>query len=155
MRIKNQETFLKFRFYLFVVSIIAAAIFSGIFLLFSNKITPISHAQQDPFLAQRLNQLEQRFTTIETRLNRLESESRIPSIAPRTTENNDLELQLLRSQIESLQLQLTQVECALLKLDERTLPTAVRQARKKVDAGRTIERCRQNPNELIQLPIQP
>lgn len=132
--------------YIFAVIGIGSVIYS---LIFSAGLTRNVSAQQDLFLSQRLTQIESRFNTIETRLNRLESDSRLRAVTPRTTENNDSEIRLLRTQLETLQLRLATIECGLVKLDERTLTKAARQSRK--GSASELDRCRLNPEAPLQI----
>src|SRR3712207_5062758 len=114
--LNNQSgiTWLKF----LVPAIMIAAIFYGGKSLFSNgNLTTTALAQNDPLLERRVSQLEQRFYTIETRISRLEQESRLPSITPRTNTRNDTEISLLRTQIDTLQLRLRELECGVVRVD--------------------------------------
>lgn len=156
MKLNERKKTIKYLLSLFALAAIAAAICGVVFLTAPDKVLPNVSAQQDPFLAQRLNRIEQQFNTIESRLNRLEQSSRLPApVTPRIDENNDAEVRLLRSQIEILQLRLAQLECGVLKLDERTLSSAARQARKKSSAAAASEECRQNTYAPLQIAARP
>lgn len=110
-------------------------------------------AQSDAFLSRRIDQIENRFFGIESRLSRLETGMR-PSIAtPPLSTNNDLEIQYLRSQVELLRTRLGEAECGILKLDERTLAAAERTARNKAAVNR--EPCRQTPSTPVTLSARP
>ena len=136
------------------------AIFGAITIVYigasalNGVITGTAHAQQDPFLDRRISQIEQRFTFIEGRINRLEQSPRVPAITPNLSNSDDSEIRLLRAQIETLQLRLAEAECALLKLDERTLSAAERQARKRTGAGED-DRCRLNSSTALRLSARP
>jgi hypothetical protein len=158
MEFDKREKKLKFTSSLLIVAV-SAAVGGGIFSAIIFKIqTPVS-AQQDPFLSQRINRIEQQLSSIETRMIRLESASRIsPAITPRGNETSDAETRLLRSQIELLQTRLAAIECGLLKLDERTLTPSAREARKKSAASfddRASQRCRLTPNSPLQFLARP
>ena len=102
--------------------------------------------QQEVFrLETRLNQLEQRLYQIDTNIRNLEQQSRLGT--SRGGSSQDVEL--LRSQIQTLQLRLIEDECALAKLDERTLSAAMRNARRQ--SGRT-DPCRSNVDAPLRLP---
>ena len=102
--------------------------------------------QQDVIrLETRLNQLEQRLYQIDTNIRNLEQQSRLGT--SRGGSSQDVEL--LRSQIQALQLRLIEDECALAKLDERTLSAAMRNARRQ--SGRT-DPCRSNVDAPLRLP---
>ena len=106
--------------------------------------------QQEVFrLETRINQLEQRFIQIDTSIRNLEQQSRLGAgTAARGVSPQDVEV--LRSQIQSLQLRLAEDECALAKLDERTLSPAMRNSRRQ-SAGRT-DPCRVNVDSPLRLP---
>lgn len=105
--------------------------------------------QQDVIrLDNRITQLEQRLFSIETSLRTLEQQSRITSATARGIRPEDVAL--LRSEIQILQRRLADDECALAKLDERTLPPAVREARRK--SGTANDPCRVNVDTPLRLP---
>jgi hypothetical protein len=99
-------------------------------------------------LEQRINQLEQRFYSIESSIRNLEQQSRLGGVNQRGLSQEDLAR--LSAQIQALQLQLADDECALARLDERTLSPAMRATRPK-SAGRT-EPCRANFDAPLRLP---
>ena len=98
-------------------------------------------------LEQRINQLEQRLYGMETSLRSVEQQSRLGSTTSRGL--NQQEVALLVSQLQTLQLRLADYECALAKLDERTLSPAMREARRK-SAG--SDACRLNAETPLRLP---
>ena len=105
-------------------------------------------AQQDVIrLEQRMNQLEQRLFSIENNLRNVEQQSRLGGAAVRGTTPEDVAR--LRLEVQALANRLAEHECALAKLDERTLSAAMRAARKKSAAGNDL--CRQNVDAPIQL----
>jgi hypothetical protein len=117
-------------------------------------------AQQDVMLQRRIDQLEQRFYYFETRLNRLENESRYPGTLPGAPSRNETEvgmlrtqLDMLRTEIDSIRSRLGEVECGLIKLDERTLTPAARQVRRQT-APDSSEPCRADPNMPIRLSVR-
>lgn len=138
--------------YVFAIFGAAAIVYSIGFTIFNGATTV--HAQQDPFLSQRLNRIEQRFSTIETKLIQLESQSRFPINSPDLTGARDTELQLLRSQINTLQLRLSEIDCNLARLDERTL-SATAKANRKASGINDNDLCRQTPNVPLQLSARP
>ena len=139
---------------LLVAGIIATAtLFSG-WRAPEPELTATAHAQSSIMLEQRLNQVEQRFNFVESRLSRLESESRSPT-ASIGTSRTETEISLLRAQmdtmradIDSLRIRTGELECAVLKLDERTLTPSARAARRRGGSG---EPCRANPASSITL----
>jgi len=104
--------------------------------------------QQEAFrLETRINQLEQRLIQIDTSLRNLEQQSRLGATSSRGVSLQDVEL--LRSNIQALQVRLAEDECALAKLDERTLSPAMRNSRRQ--SGRT-DPCRVNVDAPLRLP---
>ncbi len=126
----------------------------------ADLVTPVS-AQTDVMLERRLSQVEQRFYYIESRLNQLENQSRYPGILPGSTSTNPAQLGQLRTEIDTLRTQLDslrsrvgEVECGLLKLDERSLTQAAREARRRANPG-TNEPCRTDMSAPIKLSVRP
>ncbi|HEY8562526.1 MAG TPA: hypothetical protein VIL74_19260 [Pyrinomonadaceae bacterium] len=139
--------------YLFVALGVAASVGGVLFLPGAARFaTPVA-AQQDPFLSQRLSQIESAVSRVETRLNRLESESRLSAIAPRAADRDETAVRLLQSQLDVLQSRLAAIECGLVKLDERTLSAAARQARK--NSAPLGDRCRLDAGAPLQIVARP
>ncbi len=129
-------------------------VYTGLMGLFGGRAVPTAHAQ-DQFLARRIDQVEQRFFSIESRISRIEQETRAISFAPRLpVTSNDTELQFLRSQIETLRMRIGEAECGLLRVDERTLTPAARQARIKA-ASASKDKCRSEPQLPVTLSARP
>lgn len=98
--------------------------------------------QQDVIrLEQRMNQLEQRLFSIENNLRSVEQQSRLSGQTMRTVTPEDVAR--LRFELQALQQRLTDHECGLAKLDERTLSAGMRAARRKSGAGGS-DPCRLN-----------
>jgi hypothetical protein len=117
----------------------------------SSLLVEAAHPQDNTMLERRIGQLEQRFYTIETSINRLEQQavlSQRPTIPPPVA--RDTEVTLLRSEVEALQRRLGEIECGLSKIDERTLAPALRDARRKSGVAST-DPCRLNPETPLQL----
>ncbi|MDQ3820080.1 MAG: hypothetical protein M3362_20715, partial [Acidobacteriota bacterium] len=66
----------------------------------------------------------------------------------------DTEVTLLRAQVEMLQRRLSEIDCGLAKLDERTLSPAAREARRKTAANST-DPCRLNSDAPLRLSTRP
>lgn len=133
----------------------AVLIYSGLLAIFGERAVPTVFAQQqDPFLSRRIDGLEQRFYSIESRLNRIEQQSRPVGIAPRITDTSEAAIQFLRSQLDSMRLRVGEVECGLLRVDERTLTAAARAARNKL-GSRDSDKCRVDTGTPIQLSARP
>jgi uncharacterized coiled-coil protein SlyX len=104
-------------------------------------------AQDVMSLDRRISTLEQRLYLIESNINQLQQHVQYPQRPPASaTPARDPEVERLQSELSLLQSRLSEVECALLKLDERTLPAAARGAR-----ARSNDPCRAQPNTPVQL----
>jgi predicted nucleic acid-binding Zn-ribbon protein len=101
-------------------------------------------------LDRRLSLVEQRIYSLESSITRLQqyvsSMSQRP-VASQPSTTNDRELSLLREEVERLGLRLNEVECGLMKLDERT--TTGRKSSKPSDP------CRANPDAPLRLATRP
>ena len=103
--------------------------------------------QQDVIrLEHRMTQLDQRLFTIENSLRNLEQQSRMSGVGSRGIRPEDL-IQL-QTELQTLQRRLSDHECALAKLDERTLSPAMRASRRKSDP---TDRCRANADTPLRL----
>jgi hypothetical protein len=105
-------------------------------------------------LDRRISSLEQRLYSIEANINRLQQASisqRPPALQPST---RDQEIYLLRGEIQKLQLRVNEIECGLVKLDERTTSPAVREARRSATTS-IADPCRNNPATPLRLSNRP
>ena len=104
-------------------------------------------SQQDVIrLETRVNQLEQRLFSIDSNMRNLEQQLRLVVSTGRGGGAEDIAR--LRLELNALQQRLADHECALAKLDERTLTPAMRATRRK---SGTNELCRQNVDAPLQL----
>jgi predicted RNase H-like nuclease (RuvC/YqgF family) len=104
-------------------------------------------------LDRRITSIEQRIYSIESSISRLQQlalseRSRASQPIPR-----DQEIDLVRADIQRLQLRLNEVECGLLKLDERTA-VSVRDNLKS-PGPKTVDPCRLNPSTPLRLSTRP
>jgi len=105
--------------------------------------------QQDVIrLETRLNQLEQRLYSIDSNVRNLEQQLRLAGSTGRGAAPEDTAR--LRLELQALQQRLAEHECALAKLDERTLSAAMRAARRKSGPGAN-DPCRLNVDTPVQL----
>ena len=108
---------------------------------------------QDPAgLDRRISMLEQRFYRLETSINRLEQLAASQRSTGSSADVRDREVDQLRQEVQRLQLRLNEVECGVLKLDERTGAGAVN--RRSGDV-RAADPCRQNPGLPLRFPSRP
>lgn len=103
-------------------------------------------------LERRVSVVEQRLNTIELSINRLEQQSRVQSASPQPSATlRDTEVELLRSEVELLQRRLAEDECGLVRLDERTLTPAGREARRNSATNDKDDPCRLNADAPLRL----
>jgi len=104
-------------------------------------------AQDVMSLDRRISTLEQHLYMMESNITQLQQRMQYAQRPPASTApTRDPEVERLQSELSLLQSRLSEVECALLKLDERTLPAASRAARAKPS-----DPCRAQPNTPVQL----
>jgi hypothetical protein len=115
-----------------------------------NSATAAVESQDPSSLDRRISLLEQRFYTIESNISRLQQymATQRPSISQPGV--SDREVSLMRDEIQRLTLRMTEVECGLSKLDERTTPAARRNPTAKAN-----DPCRLNPETPVRLSTRP
>ena len=104
---------------------------------------------QDPSsLDRRISQLEQRFYQVESNINRLQTylASQRPQVSPPSTSDRDV--LVMRDELQRLSLRLGEVECGLLKLDERT-------ATRRSTTQKSDDPCRANVDTPLRLSARP
>ena len=110
-----------------------------------------AEAPQDPSsLDRRLSMLEQRFYSMESSISRLQQyvATQRPSIPQPSTSDRDLIL--MREEVQRLTLRMAEIECGLIKLDERTTPAARRNP-----TAKSNDPCRLNPDQAVRLSTHP
>jgi uncharacterized protein HemX len=128
--------------------LVAVALILGVNISATTRADNELNQQQDFLrLDNRITQLEQRFFSLETTLRNVEQQSRLANIPTRS--GNPDELARLRTDVDALQRKLTEYECAIAKLDERTLTPQKRALRKRTGDS---DLCRGNFDSPIQLP---
>jgi hypothetical protein len=104
-------------------------------------------------LDRRISLLEQRFYAVESKVNRLEQQVAFSQRTP-TPSNSGRELELVHHQTEMLERRLVEIDCGLVKLDERTLTPAAREARGSLGTN-VNDPCRLNPGAPLRLSTRP
>jgi len=130
---------------------LAMLVYNGLSGVFGSSGAATVHAQTDPFLSRRVDMLEQRLYSIESRLNSVSTQVQPPMIStiPSTTQND---VNFLRTQVDGMRIRIGEVECGVLKLDERTLTAAQRRTNR---TGSSSDRCRDNFGTPIMLSARP
>ena len=109
---------------------------------------------QDNFLNQRLRILEQRLYSIETSINQLQQSVSSQRATAAPSGGRDSEIIGLRSQVDTFNRRLIEIECGLLKLDERTSTPATREALKRLGDS-SKDPCRINASAPLRLSSRP
>ena len=110
-----------------------------------------NNSTQDPgSLDRRLSLLEQRFYSVESSVSRLQQyvATQRPSLPQPGTSDRDLIL--MREEVQRLELRMAEIECGLIKLDERTTPAARRNP-----TAKSNDPCRLNPDQSLRLSTHP
>ena len=110
-----------------------------------------NNSTQDPgSLDRRLSLLEQRFYSVESSVSRLQQyvATQRPSLPQPSTSDRDLIL--MREEVQRLELRMAEIECGLIKLDERTTPAARRNP-----TAKSNDPCRLNPDQTLRLSTHP
>ena len=118
---------------------------------------PAPVAPQDiGYLDRRISMLEQRFYSIESRMSRLEQQmSMVQRVTPTPAQpTRDPEVELLRSESELLKARVRELECGILRLDERTLSESAREARRRAGA-QPKDPCRVGTEAPVKLSVRP
>ena len=105
-------------------------------------------------LERRFSMLEQRLYFMETRINRLEQQSVVAARPTQSTDQRRQEIDLLRREIETLKGHINEIECGLVKVDERTLTASVRESRRR-DNNLYKDPCRLEAETPLRLSARP
>lgn len=132
------------------IGITSGVVLSPTLTAFSAPVT-----QENVLLNQRLRILEQRLQAIELNINQLQQQvlnSQRSSTQP--SAGRDPEVIGLRTEVETFSRRLVEIECGLVKLDERTNTPAAREALRRLgDSG--TDPCRRDATAPIRLSSRP
>jgi hypothetical protein len=141
--------------FVLVLALVSAVVaYTGKPLLRTGEAATMPTAQDVTRIESRLSLLEQRFYSIETSIRGLEQQSRLSGSTLGRPAERDPEVNLLRAEVEALRQRLAEVECGMVKIDERTLTPAAKQVRRK-SASVTGEPCRLNADSPVRLSTRP
>jgi hypothetical protein len=104
-------------------------------------------------LDRRISLLEQRLISIESNISRLQQVALSTRSPTSTSSVRDQEIDLIRENVRNLSLRLDEVECGLLKLDERTTISAGNT--RKSTGAKPNDPCRLNPDTPLRLTTRP
>jgi hypothetical protein len=137
-----------------VIMATAIGMASGLVLSGRPSASSGQGTQESVFLNQRLRVLEQRLYTIESSINQLQQAVSSQRASNPPSGGRDPELIGLRSEVDAINRRLIEIECGLVKLDERTSTPATREALKRMgDSGN--DRCRLNAADPLRLSSRP
>lgn len=138
-----------------VILATAIGMASGVVLSRSPSASSGQGTQDNVFLNQRLRILEQRLYAIESSINQLQQQAVSSQRAStRPSGGRDPEIIGLRSEVDTFNRRLIEIECGLMKLDERTSTPATREALKRLgDSGQ--DPCRLNAAAPLRLSSRP
>jgi uncharacterized protein YlxW (UPF0749 family) len=131
---------------------IAIAILAAVIIAGMARGADVSATQDVSGLDRRISMLEQRFYSLETSMNRLQQVVTSQRSTSSSSDSRDREVDLLAQEIQKLQLRLNEVECGLVKLDERTTTAG---GNRRGGEARPADPCRQNPGTPLRLPTRP
>lgn len=130
----------------------AIALLIGVVGVGLNRGSAGAETQDISGFDRRISMLEQRFYTLETSMNRIQQTvTSQRSTGSSSSDLRDREMDQLRQELQRLQLRLNEVECGLVKLDERTAAAGNRRS----GEARPGDPCRQNPGTPLRLPTRP
>lgn len=132
--------------------LVAIAILAAVVVIVLGRGVSGAETQDPASLDRRISMLEQRFYTLETSMNRLQQVLASQRSTGSSSSVSDQEVDQLQAEVQRLQLRLNEVECGLLKLDERT---TVASGNRRGGEARPADPCRLNPATPLRLPTRP
>ena len=120
----------------------------------SSELEAVNGSQDVRSLDRRISLLEQRLYSIERNISRLEQTATSPRRPEPPASAPGPEINLIRGELQSFQLRLSEIECGLVKLDERTTTSAAREARRNSGAT-AADPCRIGPASPLGLSTRP
>jgi hypothetical protein len=134
--------------------LIAIVILAAVAVIAMSRGASGAATQDVSSLDRRISLIEQRFYTLETSMNRLQQyvTSQRSTGSASSSDERDRNVEQLQAEVQRLQLRLNEVECGLLKLDERTAASV--RSRRSGEA-QPADPCRQNPGLPLRLPSRP
>ena len=117
-----------------------------------NSSAAATENQDVSSLDRRLSLLEQRFYSVESSISRLQQyvAAQRPPVSQPGTGVSDREISLMREEIQRLSLRVSEIECGVIKLDERTTP-----ASRRSTTNKPADPCRQNADTRVILSARP
>jgi hypothetical protein len=108
-------------------------------------------AQDTISLDRRISMVEQRLYGIESNIRLLQQQLEIRPRSPQPSTQRDPEVELLQRQVLTLQRQVDDLRCGVIRLDERTLPAA---NRNQTAPGARVDPCRADADSPLSFSIR-
>jgi len=133
-----------------LVLVVVLCVAVGVMANISRASSEENTTQDFGSLDRRLSLLEQRFYSVESSISRLQQyvAAQHPPVSQPST--SDREISLMREEIQRLNLRMAEIECGLIKLDERTTP-----ANRRNTTGKSSDPCRFTPDTPVRLSTRP
>jgi hypothetical protein len=128
--------------------LVAIVILAAVVVIVLGRGVSGAETQDPASLDRRISMLEQRFYTLESSMNRLQQVITSQRSTGSSSSVSAQEVDQLQAEVQRLQLRLNEVECGLLKIDERTV-------NRRSGEARPADPCRQNPATPLRLPSRP
>jgi hypothetical protein len=132
--------------------IVAIVILATVVVIMLGRGVSGAETQDPASLDRRISMLEQRFYTLETSMNRLQQVLTSQRSTGSASDVRGQEVDQLQAEVQRLQLRLNEVECGLLKIDERTTTATVN---RRAGEPRSTDPCRQNSGTPLRLSSRP
>jgi hypothetical protein len=130
------------RTYGLVIAVLGAAIWA------SSSVGSADAVQDVSSLDRRISMLEQRFYSLDSSMNRLQQLVASQRSTAPVSDPRDREIDQITGEIQRLQLRLVELQCGLLKLDERTTT-------RRSGQPRSTDPCRANPDAPLRFSSRP
>ncbi len=130
------------RIYWLVIAVLAAGIWA------TASVRSAGAVQDFSSLDRRISMLEQRFFTLDSSMNRLQQLVASQRSTAPVSEPRNRELDQLTEEIQRLQLRLVELQCGLVKLDERT-------ATRRSGEAKSTDPCRANSEVPLRFSSRP
>ena len=132
------------------IQLVAIVILATVVVFMFGRGVSGAETQDPASLDRRISMLEQRFYTLETTMNRLQQVITSQRSTGSSSDLHGQEVDQLQADVQRLQLRLNEVECGLLKIDERTAS-----GNRRPGEPRPADPCRQNPGTPLRLSARP
>jgi hypothetical protein len=144
MNLKKAEECMQLekRIYWLLIAVLGAGIWVTASVRSADAVQDVSS------LDRRISMLEQRFFTLDSSMNRLQQLVAAQRSTPPVSDSRNREINQIAEEIQRLQLRLVEIQCGVLRLDERT-------ATRRSGEARSTDPCRANPDAPLRFSSRP